>query len=367
MFRLRPLYFVMMVTSFMAMTLATGCEPSPEGSDAGGLTCSDGVDNDSNGLTDCEEPACRENIAACDGDPPAGSDQPDNDNSDNTPIVELFACCIPSGGCLPERTLDECTAAGGTTFEGACDAAACPQPAVVCCLNGACVDTLTESQCLVNGGAPQAAGSTCAVTDCQPPQGACCNDVSCLVQSETDCGSAGGTYLGDDSTCDPDPCAPTTGACCQGDGSCVVTTQIGCTGFFLGLGADCAGCQNPAPGACCTADGTCLDDTLPPDCLADGGLPQSPGVTCAGFTCPATGACCVPGVGCGGVSELLCQQAQGTYFGDGSDCADVPCVENVGACCNLPVIGCAELSALACTAFNGTFQGTGTQCTDCPG
>ena len=55
-----------------------------------------------------------------------------------------------------------------------------------------------------------------------------------------------------------------------------------------------------------------------------------------------TGACCLPGNSCiDNVTASDCRSQNGTYQGDGSDCASVTCAEPTGACC-LPGDACID-------------------------
>jgi hypothetical protein len=79
-------------------------------------------------------------------------------------------------------------------------------------------------------------------------------------------------------------------------------------GFPMGLGTDCATTTCPQPGqACCLPDGVCLDNVLPQDCIAQGGMPQPVGETCAGFAV----ACCLPDGSCADLDPLCCESLGG--------------------------------------------------------
>ncbi len=125
------------------------------------------------------------------------------------------------------------------------------QTGACCNTDGSCDDGITEDDCASSGGTYQGDGSTCADTTCPTgPTGACCIDNFCSILTSDDCSSSGGNYLGDGSTCDGVDC--TEGACCAADGSCSITTESGCIGYFQGSGTTCV--PNPCEAVpCCGA------------------------------------------------------------------------------------------------------------------
>lgn len=85
--------------------------------------------------------------------------------------------------------------------------------------------------------------------------------------------------------------------------------------------------QPPMPGACCLPDTSCLDNQLPADCAAAGGVFQGNGTTCATTVCPdPMGGCCLPDGTCAILSVADCSAASGVYAGDDTVCGDVICV-----------------------------------------
>ncbi len=61
------------------------------------------------------------------------------------------------------------------------------------------------------------------------PTGACCaDDGSCSITTEVGCV---GTYQGDGTVCDPNPCSQ-LGACCDNANNCTQTTEADCTGYW---------------------------------------------------------------------------------------------------------------------------------------
>lgn len=72
------------------------------------------------------------------------------------------------------------------------------------------------------------------------------------------------------------------------------------------------------------------------------------------------GACCVDDV-CFEATEEHCEDCDGEYFGDGTDCDDVACV-NEGACCF--GLECVITTEWYCIACGGSYAGDGTTCAD---
>lgn len=146
-----------------------------------GNSCSDGVDNDCDGFTDCDDPDC-DGSAACTG-----------------------ACCAP---------------------------------------DGTCADGDDETDCVNSGGQYQGDGTNCGSVSCPQPAGACClTNLSCLSLTETDCANVPNSgWAGPLTTCaDPFPAAEIPGAtCCDGlDNDCDGLTDLDdpdCAGAF---------CSNP--------------------------------------------------------------------------------------------------------------------------
>lgn len=126
------------------------------------------------------------------------------------------------------------------------------------------------------------------------------------------------------------PAAAQVGDCCT-NGNCVPQiTEAQCAGSegvwgpagdppctsFVGLS-----CQ--VTFACCLADGTCRNLYPQADCEVEGGEYLT-GVYCNTAECALPGACCV-GTACQNLNEADCAAMNGTWSGDGSNCAFVNC------------------------------------------
>ncbi|MHC5003383.1 MAG: multicopper oxidase domain-containing protein, partial [Planctomycetota bacterium] len=120
-------------------------------------------------------------------------------------------------------------------------------------------------------------------------------------------------------------------------------------------------------GACCFDDGTC-SPLLAAACDDAGGSYQGDGTDCDPNECPQpTGACCLPDETCQVDTAAACDGQGGSYQGDGTTCVPDPCANLVGACC-FSGGACSELGATACAEAGGQYQGDGTSCTPglCP-
>lgn len=72
------------------------------------------------------------------------------------------------------------------------------------------------------------------------------------------------------------------------------------------------------------------------------------------------GACCLPDGTCRVGTISACNDLNGQYQGDGTDCNSTNC-PGVGACC-MADGNCADVTEFSCDAFGGTWQGEGTIC-----
>ncbi|HNO76914.1 MAG TPA: hypothetical protein PKN33_02550 [Phycisphaerae bacterium] len=290
------------------------------------------------------------------------------------------ACCLPSGQCEIHSAID-CAALGGV-YDG--DGVSC---ASLSCVSGTCCDDSDvcseerQFDCIALGSTPGEPGTACDDTDANPciPSGACCfGDGSCEILNETplvpQCSSMGGTYQGDETLCGESSC-PEVGACCSelvpGSGffGCEEdVSELDCMArplsSFGGFGSDCLG-DPCGQGACCSLDGTCTE-TSRLACEADPtAVFSGNGTDCAPNLCEPRGACCTNG-SCQIVTEDICTNGGGTYFGDASTCEPNTC--DTAPCC----VGgeCKDLFPGECATSNGV-QGTlgescsgGDYCTD---
>jgi hypothetical protein len=91
-----------------------------------------------------------------------------------------------------------------------------------------------------------------------PPDGSCCAvNGTCMVTTQVNCTGTSIWTVG--GVCEPNPCAQPDGSCCAVNGTCTVTTQAACTGtsaWIAGGVCEPNSCVQP-DGACCALDGTC--------------------------------------------------------------------------------------------------------------
>jgi hypothetical protein len=122
----------------------------------------------------------------------------------------------------------------------------------------------------------------------------------------------------------------------------------------------------PGIGACCLPNGTC-EVMATSNCTAQNGTYQGDGSDCASANCPQpTGACCFSSGSCLNFTQANCTIANGTWLGAGTQCNAGACP--TGACCLADGSCAGELTSAACSAQGGTFQGVGSACSGvtCP-
>ncbi len=312
--------------------------------------------------------------------PPLGEDIDAISNWCAIDQTDLGACCFCDGSCADGfATAADCAAAGGI-FQGlgsTCATVTCEEYGACCLCDGVCIDGLTLADCESGAagfvGKWQGPCTDCANVVCEP-YGACCLcDGTCVdMVTRVDCtdpAGLNGKFQGACTDCNSVDCEP-FGACCLPDGTCVdMLTLADCEGPAFGgiYQGDCTNCgATSCLEACCFCDGSCID--LPVgDCLAQGGKPQGPGTSCNNIDCEPYGACCLQDGTCVDMVTLAVCEAPGglggIYQGDCTDCSDVNCAGEPGACCFAceqypggPPIACVDVTTLAdCCALQGLF------------
>jgi len=177
-----------------------------------------------------------------------------------------------------------------------------------------------------------------------------------------------------------------TGACCKGDGTCQITTDGLCDGFFSGVGTTCGvigstSVCSESVGSCCvknTTDGKistyCIENVSPFDCLmlnSDSVESIFTGVdkTCKDVNCETcfdeTGGCCDGKGNCKDLTKEDCIASGGSFLGRGVLCysedTNPTCSSGSGACCYTNGI-CTVTDAYTCFSNNGNYHGNGTSC-----
>lgn len=209
-------------------------------------------------------------------------------------------------------------------------------------------------------------GATWTSLGCGTALAACCNpnDGSCALTTEVGCIN-GGTWLQGVLSCDPTPCPLPSGACCFGTSCSNDVTESDCLileGLYLGNNSNCAANNTCPTGACCLPSGACVVETSA-NCGALSGTFRGVSAPCSTANCPQpSGACCTTTGGCAFVAQSTCNQAGGTWRGAGVVCANAGC--GSGSCC----VGahCSLLTSSSCSSMGGAFGGFGSSCVGWP-
>lgn len=284
-------------------------------------------------------------------------------------VLGAIGTNIPTGPPLDPETDFFFLPFGG----GAYSMQLCIQPKPgACCTGTSCQDTLTQTQCLAQGGNFSEELLTCAQLNllggCPLPTGICCQGIACSIRDPYECDRQGGAWQPGTSCASggDNPCL-STGACCRPDGTCAVLSELNCqaaNGVYQGDASTCAGVGSACLlGACCK-NGFC-NYVSRSSCTALGGLWRGAGSNCGGDLCDPTGACCA-GENCAGgadaVTAVDCQAVGGAYQGNWTSCSSLPADCGKGACCT-SAFGCVgNVDLSVCGILGGTFRGTGTSC-----
>jgi len=268
-------------------TGSSGCRRYyPTGSESNPVACTNGIDDDGDFASDCDDPGCSAYCGAgsdagtgsdgggglCGNGILEGQEDCDGSNLNGESCFSLgFAggTLVCTGGCLFNTV--NCTG-GGTCGDDTCgeseSCSTCPTDCGSCCGDGTC-----------------AGGETCSTcpSDCGGCGGSCgdfvCSGTETCSSCAVDCGSCCGNGLcSGGETCST--CPSDCGSCC-GNGVC-------------SGGETCTTCPSDCGSCCgnglCSGGETC--STCPSDC---GGC----GSVCGDFVCGATETCsCV--YDCGG-------------------------------------------------------------------
>jgi hypothetical protein len=308
--------------------------------------CSDGLDNDCNGQTDCADSACAG--GSCDDG--LNCTTGDKCQSDGkcagapvvcpgpTPAGCRFAACNPVTGLCVNSKYD-----AGTT----CDDLDPCTTTDLCLGDGGCHGTsvscaVPPGACFTSAGVCKADAGGCVYAPLDA--GASCNDGDlCTVNDGC---SAAGTCVGTPVVCatPPGQCFSASGSCNAGDGTCsyVVTSGGACsdgnpctTNDTCAPDGGCEGtafsCNSPPGGACYSALGACLGDG---GCLY---TPLDAGALCNDGDLCTTADTCTVGGACVGTA-VVCNSAPQCFLASAGSC------NPADGTCSYPVTGGAACS-----------------------
>lgn len=142
----------------LALSVVVGCDPGPTETD-----CSNGIDDDANGFTDCNDLACRD-VCADGGGPTDGGMMQDGGGGGGCDASNCDGCC-DGDQCLSGASLAAC-GQGGIACEtcaigASCEATGCEGGPVACgpgncdgcCMDDICVMGDRPAACGTGGGA----------------------------------------------------------------------------------------------------------------------------------------------------------------------------------------------------------------------
>ena len=244
-------------------------------------TCTDGLDNDCNGVADCSDPSC--SFEPCCGPPGCGDGvcTPPGESQCNCP----YDCGVPSPG-------ENCTDGIDNDCNGLID---CNDP--FCAQQQPCAATFCP-----DGVCAPSEICTCSI-DCGPPPPV---ETNCTDGLDNDCD-------GNVDCADSDCSVP-----CCGDGTCNPVELCSCP-------ADCTPSAGEIPGSTCLdgIDNDCdgLSDCNDPDCAT-----ESPACSCGNFVCDPGETQCNCAIDCGGVpGPEVCNDGVDNNCDGAIDCLDAAC------------------------------------------
>ncbi len=317
---MRNLRLLVVCTAIFALGSVVSC-----GDDDGETNCTDQVDNDGDGYTDCADSDCDSDQACqtvCNNNnvcEPALGENATNCASDcaSAPVCGDGNCDAgeDSTNCLQDCPVNPCN------DDGTCDtgetAANCPND----CAGGD--ECLADSDVLADNGC--VTGETCDVGQ----TGAACRATGSVADyavctAPTDCGASTGCLSFDGTVFNCLPYCDIQGTpTCPGTGVCAAAVQDHPTvGICLEPSDEC----DPVENTGCTAPDACYIVATGASCAETTANPGDPGSPCDGGSpsgCVAGSSCFDPGTGWTCIEVCL--------LSDGSGCASGTCQANISS------------------------------------
>jgi hypothetical protein len=324
---MRNLRLLIACTAIFTLGFVANC-----GDDAKETNCTDQVDNDGDGVTDCADSDCDGNQACQSGcnnnnlcEPAAGENATNCPNDcGSAPVCGNGTCETgeDSTNCLQDCPVNPCN------NDGDCDAgettANCPAD---CSGSDECVadaDVLADNGCAMGETCDLAAAVECRAT------GAVANYAACTAS--TDCGANAGCYSLDGTTfsCLPYCDIQNPPATCPGAAACAGGVE---NHPSLGLCLETSDECDPVDNTGCTAPDACYIVSTGASCAATTASPGQPGEACDNDSpsgCVAGSSCFMPTGGAWTCMEV-CVLAGGAGCTTGS-CSDVISSTTYGVC-----------------------------------
>lgn len=334
----------------VGVLVLAGCgDTSSTDVELGAAACSDLLDNDGDGATDCDDPGCAAEAFCLATD----SGAPDT----SVPDTSIPDASVPDGaamdsgsgdgdvedGAIADAAIADAAIADAASADASADATpACPTDLSDC--DGSCRDLTTDRAHCGACGTECAAGEVCSAGSCE---------LSCM-SGLTDCDGSCRDVLTDRAHCGACDATCAAGEVCSA-GACELSCMAGltdCTGSCRDLMTDGAHCG--ACGTSCVAGQVCSSGACSLTCEA--GLTDCTGscrdLTSDGAHCGACGATCSAGEVCSsGACALSCESGLTSCTGSCRDTSSDRA--NCGACgttCATGEVCTAGTCELSCEA-----------------
>lgn len=295
-------------------------------------SCSDGMDNDCDGLSDCEDTDCSADLVCmvC--------------GNGNCDVIETPCTCSIDCGAPPMTEVGACTDGLNNDCDGLTDCAdpdCTPDLACMVCGNGVCDPIEDSCSCAADCGTPP-------LTETGSCTGGLDEDCDMLIDCD-----------------DPD---------CAGDSSCCTTVEIFCAD---GQDNDCDGCFDAADVDCGGLETNCANasdddcdgftDCADPDCIDDLACCEKNETLCSdGRDNDCDGCFDSADANCGG-TETSCSDSTDNDCDGLTDCDDPDC-NGMPGCCPASETACGDGEDNDCDGCTDSVDsdcgGVETNCTD---